>query len=779
MRVHAVEQTIPLPATLNGQAVGDLNANVEDDQLRGLDLSPIRGQLQNLLSPDRYQMLPTNSSGLVPIATIQSVGIQTRFNFQSLTVDLAVPPELKRPQAVDLVGTPSVTGGKLVLPSTFAAYLNIRGGVDYVETSGINRTGFSDPQFLLENAFNFRGLVLENEVAINPAPDKVWEKRDTRLVFDDPEHRIRYTAGDLNYPIASLQGFLPMIGFSIARENSLQRYRITSPLGQSSFFLKQDSKVEVIINGHTVQTLQLSAGPQQIRNFPLTGGANDVVLRITDSVGRVEYINATFLYDPGLLKGGESEFNYAAGLPGTTDPKSPFYHYDLHPAISAYHRWGINDRLTVGLNVQATEDTQQGGAETVFSMFAGTVGLDAAFSHDRSLGAGSAQQLQYRYYAPMEGAFANGVFSLSAQHQDPHYTTPNPFSAQLAHSDLWNFSARYSQTLTDHISAGLGYSHQLSDHKTQRATYNFIAGYHLPRFTVDLSVDHNAAGTGSRDEWAAFLTLRINLDSHQAIFSSYDTSAHSSRTEWQYTPPNNFESVGATLGVQTTPNQEDIYGNFAYSGRRMELTLNQNTLTSGENDTSLRWGTALVYADGQFAVSRPVIDSFAIISSANSLHEDGGVGVERQGTMFQAQEDIFGHAVLPQVSSYYPLHVAVDPRQASADFDPEEAHFTLQPTYRSGTVIRVGGSPTLDATVTLKWPDGQPAALQVWTVTGPDGATCEIVSDRNGVAYLSRIVPGRYQAMISDYPETQFAFTIPASKQRQVNLGEIKLPAKP
>jgi len=43
MRVHAVEQTIPLPATLNGQAVGDLNANVEDDQLRGLDLSPIRG----------------------------------------------------------------------------------------------------------------------------------------------------------------------------------------------------------------------------------------------------------------------------------------------------------------------------------------------------------------------------------------------------------------------------------------------------------------------------------------------------------------------------------------------------------------------------------------------------------------------------------------------------------------------------------------------------------------------------------------------------------------
>ncbi|HTI99466.1 MAG TPA: hypothetical protein VL527_11340, partial [Dongiaceae bacterium] len=406
---NAAEQVVPLPVTLNRQAVGELNASVEDNQLRALDIAPLLGRLRELLPPARFQLLSTNSAAPVTVAVLAAAGVQSRFNFQNLTVDLVIPAELKRTEVVNLVGTPDVTGVHAIAPAAFSAYMNVRGGVDYVESSQVGGTGFGEPQLALENAFNFHGLVLENETAINPAPDKTWEKRDTRLIFDDPGRRIRYTAGDLNYSVTSLQGFLPMAGFSLARENSLQRYRVTSPLGQSSFFLKQDSKVEVILNGHTVQTLQLAAGPQQIRNFPLTGGANNVLLRITDPVGRVEYVNATLFYDPGLLRAGEAEFNYAVGFPSVTDPDSAFYHYDRQPAASAYHRWGLSDRLTLGFNAQSTADTQQGGAEASFSTLGGTFNLDLAFSRDRHIGNGTAQQLQYHFYPVPGSRFADGV----------------------------------------------------------------------------------------------------------------------------------------------------------------------------------------------------------------------------------------------------------------------------------------------------------------------------------------------------------------------------------
>ncbi|MCX8107715.1 MAG: fimbrial biogenesis outer membrane usher protein, partial [Verrucomicrobiae bacterium] len=90
---------------------------------------------------------------------------------------------------------------------------------------------------------------------------------------------------------------IPVAGLSIHRENRLQPYLITTPMGHSSFFLK-DSTVDVIVNGHRIRTLQLKAGPHEIGDFPLSRGANDVVLRITDKFGHVEYSRATFFTTP-------------------------------------------------------------------------------------------------------------------------------------------------------------------------------------------------------------------------------------------------------------------------------------------------------------------------------------------------------------------------------------------------------------------------------------------------------------------------------------------------
>ena len=61
-----------------------------------------------------------------------------------------------------------------------------------------------------------------------------------------------------------------MLGVSAVRNFSLQPYRVTRPISRFEFFLERDSTVDVFINDRFTQTLQLSAGAQDIRDLPLT-----------------------------------------------------------------------------------------------------------------------------------------------------------------------------------------------------------------------------------------------------------------------------------------------------------------------------------------------------------------------------------------------------------------------------------------------------------------------------------------------------------------------------
>jgi outer membrane usher protein len=774
----AVEQVIPLPATLNGESVGELNASVEDNQLRALDVAPLLNRLRDDLAPEYFQHIPTNQAGPVPVAILESAGLKTHFDFANLSVALSFPPDLRRPQIVNLVGSPAVTAVRTVPTADFSAYMNVLGGVDYIASAPEAQSGFDQPQLAVENAFNLHRFVLQNETDLNPTPDQTWAKRDTRLSYDLPADRLRLTAGDLDYPVIGFQGFVPMIGFSVNRQDSLQPFRVTSPLGQSAFFLQSDSKVDVIINGHVVQTMQLAAGPHQISNFPLTGGANTVILRITDPVGRVEYINARLFYDPALLRAGESEFNYAVGFPSTTDPQSPFYYYRSEPLASTYYRLGLTDQTTAGVNAQATTDTQLGGAEVVYSTRVGTFDLDAAGSHDRTLGAGAAQRLQYHYYVPHDSPLADGQVTLVAQNESGHYAAPSPFATPSVHASSWNYQAQYSQRLGERWFAGVGYSQQFNGDDTHLATSSLIGGYHYGRIYADATLDHNS-GTASHTEWTAFFSLRIELERSQNLFTTFDTSSHTSRSEWQYTPADNVESVSSTLGVQTTPSQEDYYGNLNYTGRRAQLSLSQDALTGGEDRTSLRWGTALVYADGVFGVSQPVQDSFAIIESTGSLQADGGVGVQPQAQRYQAQEDWLGPAVMPQLVGYYPTRMVAEPRQSEADFDPQEGDLLLNPTDHSGTLVRLGHPATIAATLQLRWANGLPASCVDGNLVSASGVSSEFVSNRDGMVYLDGLAPGQYHATISGYPDAAFSVTIPASSARQLDLGQIQLTVQP
>src|ERR1017187_8146892 len=158
--------TVPLPATLNRQSIGEINARVNNNEIASLDISPIRAKLEQILPPEQYAKLRDNNTGWVIPGQLEAAGVHVKFDLQNLILQLNIPPNQRRTETLSLVGTPDLRANRIVEPNSFSAYMNVRGGVDYIEAGQNTPTGFTDPQIAVENAFNLRGLVLENETDI-------------------------------------------------------------------------------------------------------------------------------------------------------------------------------------------------------------------------------------------------------------------------------------------------------------------------------------------------------------------------------------------------------------------------------------------------------------------------------------------------------------------------------------------------------------------------------------------------------------------------------------
>jgi len=337
-------------------------------------------------------------------------------------LEVSVPPQIRRPSTTDVFYHAFKPAGEIINPSPFSASLNLRGGVDYVEESPTGGSqGLQTPQLDFVGALNFNTWVAEAQGFYNADSAQPLHRGDVRLLHDDPERMLRYAAGDLSYPMTSFQTFVPMAGFTLAKNFSLQPYRVTQPQGNTAFFLKNPSKVEVLVNGRLVQTLQLPAGQQNLRNFPFASGANDVHLRITDPVGRVETIALSFFFDSTLLARGEQEFAYSVGLPSRIE--NDRYHYDTDsPTLSAFHRIGLTERVTAGLNLRADWKVQVAGAESVFATPFGTFQGEYSASHNENAGFGQAARLQYRYYDASAGNPSGRIWSVGLAYRDRHFS---------------------------------------------------------------------------------------------------------------------------------------------------------------------------------------------------------------------------------------------------------------------------------------------------------------------------------------------------------------------
>jgi len=105
--------------------------------------------------------------------------------------------------------------------------------------------------------------------------------------------------------------------------------------------------------------------------------------------------------------------------------------------------------------------------------------------------------------------------------------------------------------------------------------------------------------------------------------------------------------------------------------------------------------------------------------------------------------------------------------------------YTVWPTYKSGTVIRVGTGATVLLRGVLETADGAPVSLQageIASLTEPKMKAIEVFTNRKGKFMAEGLKPGAFELRLFADPQATVRLEIPKGKAGLYDIGSLKLP---
>ena len=608
-------------------------------------------------------------------------------------------------------------------------------------------------------------------------------RQNVRFIHDDPNHRTRYQAGDLLFPVSGYQSFRPMGGVAGFTHFGTQPYQVTTPVNSREIFLKTPSKVRVLLNGKETQTLFLPAGRHNIRDFPISNGVNVIDLEITDDVGRIEIIRVPYLLDTDLLAPGLSKFTYALGAPSEQNGSTKQYEPKKIVATLS-HKVGVTKTFTPGAFIQMDPAQALAGASFTWATQVGTFAAEPAISrvNANAYGYGSRSQYVLTDHKGPDHSPRNFGLGLELRSRrfallgntDPNELASHILSTFLSH-DLWSFA-----------SGNLAFEYNFNrDHALgYRNGYLLSAG--LGRgwkngLNSTLSYTQQLDALGNH-RWSvfAFLTFAFPHSGHYATASA-DTETKTQRATWNYRPPHPIGSLSASAGAQNSPESLGVDADLAYLGNRGTASLGHTVedkkhSTTTLHTTSLRAAAGLVYVGGRFSVSRPVADSFVLVSQQHALQKEKIELNPQDNGYWESRSDWFGPAVLPELTSYRYTDLNLSLPDVSEGRALERENYTLLPSYKSGLIIKTGNPGAVFLKGQFKSIAQTPLSLvsgNLRSVSEPSAGGLTFFTNRDGRFTIESLKPGTYVfEFFSDRIESH-PLEIPQNSEGVYDVGTI------
>ena len=746
--------------------------------------APVIAALARKLPADiKRQLFAAVHDHYLSIDALRAIGIDARYDPRRLELRLDVPPRMTTAISHDLgSGGPPDAAGALV-PSEVSGFLNLRAGGGDTRSS---QRGSQAASFHLNSdaALNVLGWVLEGRgdyaAAQGAAEPSTVHRGDVLVTRDVSRQAVRYLAGDFAVPASGLQSSYPVLGIGVTRNFALQPYKVLRPIGSFDFVLDRPSTITVLVNGAVVQTLQLPAGRHDVRDLPLGAGVSAVELVIKEDTGIERRIAFAAASPDALLAPGLTQFSLGAGFPLLSDVGLRTYRYQ-RPILSARYRVGVTSMLTLGGSFDGDLDQQVGGGALAVATRLGNLSVDAAASSGGPNGDGRAAGARYDYSRTSGGSTT--TFAAIAHRYSPGF---HNVGAQAP-------NGRYSSD------AALSVAGKLSAQLVGRLDVRYQVGRNAPdaqyvalgcfRSFGTVGVDASISmlrDEHSHDDVRLFVTAHWMLPDRRAAVhaASRTSSATGTTNEATYSQHSLSPTGGLASSFRLAESSREVGAGGAvdYAGSRFTTSLAFTTAfdRSGAGDAqtaSVEAATALAFAGGQVAWSRPITSSFAIVERNPTL--DGvPVGVNPARGGYAAEVDSFGPAVLPNLEPYRLSQVSVDAPELPLGYSLGPTSFPLVPTYRSGTLIRVGEDGTVFLRGVLLHYNGEALANVVADVISLDDARrapAMLMTNRAGRFSVSGLRPGRYAVRLSGDTVSSAELEIPAGRVGVYSTGIVEV----
>jgi outer membrane usher protein len=774
-------QRIIVPFLINGEEKGQVLVFLSGNNTITFQASPILQQTAEILIDEIQQKLQVavDSQGNLTLEAFTKNSLEATFDSRKLELQIRIPPEKLRKKTVILggEGVPPEAANALP-PSNFTGWLNIRAiGTLNWSQNNTSPLGSESINLNLESAFNYRGWVLENSITFLSNDSNPWQRDFTSLVRDDLQNWMRYTVGDFSVSGRGFRVGGEFFGIAAAKNFSLQPYQRTVPTGEYEFVLDNPATVEIFVNDNLTQVIKLPAGRHDLRNLNLNTGINNVRLVITDDLGRKEIINFSVPFDFDLLASGVEEFTYALGFLADRSNGGRSYDFD-RPTLSIFYRTGTTNNLTLGGYFQGDPQEQLIGVEGIWATNLGNFGLETAFSHSDEVGSDCAFRLGYRYRGRSEREF-----DFSLQYQGENFTIPGEFDT--SDDFAYEISAIYRQKLFDDVGVNLGINYRFGGREEDVNSADISLGLSksLARGLQANLLLQQQLNVDGQDDFGIGLNLSWTpVSGRQYVRASTNTISKINQLSWFSNSPYLINGTNAAIAWQNEPTRDDLNATLEYTHYRGKIGISQNIGRDRSEDrleaaSQLRVETAIVFADGYFSITRPVRNSFVLVVPHPNLK---GQTIElnpfKGGN--DARIDSFGAGVIPDLQSYRVAKISIDAPDLPLGYDLGSSSYYLLPTYKSGTLIKIGSDATVFIRGILTDAQNNPIslkAIEAISLNDPDWQPVTFFTNRAGKFAAEGFKPGSYEGRILGENNWLFRFTIPQDRQGIYDLGTLLL----
>jgi outer membrane usher protein len=752
---------------------------VGGDRLVGITPSAIE-VLKTYLSPTTISKLTSSDSSQgVKSNQLREVDIKWQLHLDRLAVNFTLPAHLKRARSHSLSPNkmPPIQG-KLVTPDSFSGYLNWKAFSEY---RGV-KDGSPAPAWLsLNSAININSYVLEGDYLYQEEEEHHWQRGEWRLIKDNTKYEVRMIAGDLINTLYPYQTASTMSGISVQKEFSLAPYQSVRLLGNHQFQLWAPATVHVYLNNHFYRELRLDSGLHTLSDIPLQSGTNDIRLEVIGQDGSRESIQLSSPGSEQLLRPGVHQFYYAIGTPYSDNNGNRDYQSIKDDGVlSMGHLYGLTHNFTFGPFLQANPKHTVGGAQVIWGTTQGVFTLTQALSNNRYSESGRASKIEYKYNDFLGVRSTTRTIALLYENLSKYFTY---LGADRTINELRNkFSATITGTVIDNISSSLSINYQQNSNPLQSDPF----GVNLALFGRygDFSTTFNLGRQRAIDgKWEGLLSIFATLSlptSNSYITGQADRTSRTKRTGWRRNSPHPVNGVNTNLELTDTVNQQSVSGDLTYLHEKMVATINgeANNLEheSNQERVGLTLASAILFAGGNFAVSRPIANSFVLIRGKESLRSETVLVNPQQGYS-EADTSTFGPAVIPNLTPYTYQNIHLSPIKLEPGVSLSQELYTVLPTYHSGTSIVIGNKRSVMLHGTLIDNSGQPLPLMVGRLAPLNSQKIPITifTNRDGYFEAEGVTAGIYTIELEEkrYRGHQIAIT---DKQRGIiDIGKVTL----